>query len=149
MNNEKEVCVADIMHKGLITIPEHATVKEAAARMSENRVSALVAVRDKMAKGIVTDRDIVVRVVASGKDQSLVLVKDIMSSPIVAIAPDVSINDAALMMVKHRIKKLPVVDKSGKLMGMLTYSDLINTYPGYVDMLKGLLKVHMGEEATL
>ena len=143
----EEVSVKDIMHRDVITIPDYATVRDAACRMCNENVGALVVIDEKKqeALGLITDRDIVVRVIAAGKDADMVLVREVMSSPVEVIPPETSINDAAQKMVERRIKKLPVVDKNNNLVGIVTYSDFLRAYPGYVDVLKELLKLHSVE----
>ncbi len=136
----KELFVKDIMNSYVITAPEGITVREAAYKMSKDNVGALVVINEERreALGIITDRDIVLRVVASGKDPDKVLINEVMSSPIEAITPNSSINDAAEKMIKCRVKKLPVVDSNGNLVGIITYSNFLKAYPGYVDVLKEL-----------
>lgn len=136
----KELFVKDIMNSYVITAPHDITVREAAYKMSKDNVGALVVINEEKreAIGIITDRDIVVRVVASGSNPDKALVSEVMSSPIEATTPDSSINDAAQKMIKCKIKKLPVVDSSGNLVGIITYSNFLKAYPGYVDVLKEL-----------
>lgn len=138
----KDVLVSDVMHKQVISIPDYATVKDAAVKMLKEDVSSLVVVRDNMAIGLITDRDIVLRIVANGKDPEMVLVREVMSTPMNAVLYNSKIEDAVTLMLKHKIKKLPVIDEKNNLVGILTYSDLVTAYPGYVDVLKELLTVH-------
>ncbi|MGB9635231.1 MAG: CBS domain-containing protein [Candidatus Micrarchaeia archaeon] len=138
----RDVLVSDVMHKGVVTVPDYATVKDAAIKMLSNNISSLVVTRKNSAIGIITDRDIVLRIIAQGKDPGMVLVREVMSSPIITVSHNSKIDEVAMLMLNKKIKKLPVIDDKNNLIGMLTYTDLVTAYPGYVDVLKELLKVH-------
>jgi len=146
---EEELTVGMVMQKHVVTIPHYATVKDAAFKAKEKNVSYLVVIKEDEAVGIMTDRDIVLRVVAEGKDPEMVLVREIMSSPTIVAIPEMPINEASMSMVKNGIKKLPVVDKKGHLIGILTHTDLLTTYPGRIDFLRELIRVRTGEEIIL
>ncbi len=146
---QKDVRVSDLMQKEVVTISDYATVRDAATKMRDKDVGSVVIVKENQGIGIITDRDIVVRVVSSMKDPEMVLVKEIMSHDIISISPDATINDAANLMVKHSIKKLPVRDKKGNLAGILTYTDLLRAYPGYVEVLKEIVLAGTGGETHL
>lgn len=74
--------------------------------------------------GTVTDRDIAVRIVAAGKDASKATAKDAMTSPCKHVAIDTSLYDATCLMEAEKIRRLPVVDTSGKLAGVVAIADL-------------------------
>lgn len=132
----KEVMVEDVK-----TIRPNCTVKEAAAMMNENRFGSLIVVSGTgKIVGIVTERDILVGVVAEGKDSSKVEVKDIMSKDIVIISPDKTLEDAADLMTEKKIKKLPVVE-GGKLIGIVTATDLIAYEKNLIEKIATLLTV--------
>ncbi|MCX8199923.1 MAG: CBS domain-containing protein [Candidatus Micrarchaeota archaeon] len=141
MNTLKnDVRVSELMQKEVVTIPDYATVRDAAIKMRDKGIGSVVIVKDNQGIGILTDRDIVVRVVSSMKDPEMVLVREIMSTNIIFVHTDTPINDAASLMVRHSIKKLPVTDKKGNLVGILTYTDLLRAYPGYVEVLKEIVR---------
>jgi len=114
--------VKEIM-KPAITIKPDTTIKEAAGLMSEEDIGCLV-VLDKKIAGIVTERDILSKVEAKGKSGKSVLVKDIMTKKVVVTNPDVNIDDAALLMSKNNIKKLPVIENN-ELVGIITSTDIV------------------------
>lgn len=117
--------VQDAMNKNVKTIRPDSTVKEAAEIMSKNRIGSLVVLSPSgQVKGIVTERDIIDDVVIEGKDSNNVKVDEIMTRDIVTVDPHASLEDAADIMTKNRIKKLPVVEK-GSLVGIITASDLV------------------------
>lgn len=74
--------------------------------------------------GVVTDRDITIRVVASGRNANEVTASDAMSSPVHTITTDSSVEDAVSLMETDQIRRVPVVDKSGKLAGIVALADL-------------------------
>lgn len=115
--------VADIMVKNVVTIDAEKNVMEAALLMSEAGVGCLLVEERGRVKGIVTERDIVRRVVTLAVDPRKVKVKDIMSSPLIVVNPEASIEEAAKVMVLYGIRRLPVVEE-GKLVGLITATDL-------------------------
>ncbi|MEM3364465.1 MAG: CBS domain-containing protein [Candidatus Micrarchaeia archaeon] len=146
---QKDMRVSDLMRKEVVVIPDYATVRDAAIKMRDKDIGSVVIVKDNHGIGILTDRDIVVRVVSSMKDPEMILVREIMSKNIISIDMDASINDAAALMVKHSIKKLPVTDKSGNLVGILTYTDLLRAYPSYVEVLREIVLANTGGDVHI
>jgi len=117
--------VEETMNKDVKTIRPDSTVKEAVRIMNDSRIGSLVVVGGGgEVLGIVTERDILADVVAEGKDSGSVRVDAIMSKKIVTVDPHQSLEEAADLMVKHNVKKLPVVE-AGHLVGIITASDLI------------------------
>jgi CBS domain-containing protein len=113
--------VEDIMAKEVGTVDLDKTVFDAATLMSERELSYLIVVDDKTPVGIVTPDDFVRRVV-SKKAPPDTKISDIMSKPLITVEPDDTMQDAAKIMVDHKIGKLPVV-KENKLVGLLTVAD--------------------------
>ncbi|MHA1860588.1 MAG: CBS domain-containing protein [Candidatus Asgardarchaeia archaeon] len=142
----KELKVVDVMRKGIVTVPHTLSVKQAAEYMTAKLVSGVIVTRKDYAIGIVTEQDIVRRVVAQGRDPMKTTVEEIMTTPLKTIYPEISLNDAAQLMVMSGIKKMPVIDREGNLVGMLSHTDLLAAYPGYVDLLREYHKVSTGEE---
>lgn len=113
--------VKDLMTKGIITIDTHKTVLDAAMLMSEKMIGCLVVTDGEVPVGIVTERDFVRRVVA--KNLSLdIKISEIMSKPLITIDPDSSLREAARLMLKNKIRRLPVA-KENKLIGIIVASD--------------------------
>ena len=129
----------DIMNTDVITVSEDASVREAARLMSEKNVGCLVVVRrGGEPVGIITERDILVRVVAEGKDPDAVKVGWVMSSPIVRGRPDMGLEEAARLMTSKGIKKLPIFE-GGRLVGIITLTDLVRSQPYVVELLEDIL----------
>lgn len=114
--------VKDLMTTGISGIRQDAAIREAAVQMQRADVGSIPVCSDSgEVLGMITDRDIVIRAVASPFDQHCA--RDIMSTNIVTVSPDTNIHDAALLLAKHKIRRLPVVS-GGKLVGVLSLGDI-------------------------
>lgn len=134
------IYVKDVMVKPVIKIDENKTVKQAGELMKKTRRGCLIVMRKGKPIGIVSDSDIIKRVVAENLLPSKVKVKDIMSSPLVTISPDDEILSAVRKMKKNNIHRLPVVS-NGKLVGIISLSDIAKTSPEMLDLLEYRLKM--------
>jgi CBS domain-containing protein len=113
--------VKDFMTTNVITIDVKRTVLEAAKLMHQQDVGDLVVMDGVEAKGIVTERDLVRRVMAQKKTLET-KISDVMSNPLITIEEDSSLRDAARIMVKNKIRRLPVTKKN-VLVGIIATSD--------------------------
>jgi CBS domain-containing protein len=113
--------VKTFMTTNVITIDVQRTVLEAAKLMHQQDVGDLVVLEGKVPKGIVTERDLVRRVMAQKKPLET-KVSEVMSSPLITIEEESSLRDAARKMVKYRIRRLPVIKKD-VLVGIIAASD--------------------------
>jgi len=113
--------VKDLMTKSVITIDIHKTVLDAAKLMSEKTIGSLVVTDSEVPIGIVTERDFVRKAVAEKLPLDTEISK-IMSKPLMTIDPDSSLREAARLMLKNKIRRLPVV-KENKLIGIIAASD--------------------------
>lgn len=114
--------VRDFMTTNVITIDTQGTVLEAAKLMHQQDVGDLVVMEGIVAKGIVTERDLVRRVMAQKKPFET-KVSEVMSDPLITIEEEASIRDAARKMVKYKIRRLPVTSKKNVLVGIIAASD--------------------------
>lgn len=129
----------DVMVKEVITIDEKTTVKEAADVMNKFEIGCLIAVRERKAVGIVTERDLLKRVVAEAKNASKTKVRDIMSSPLVVVEPNTDLEETIRLMFQMKIKKLPVVDGK-RLVGLISLTDVARFQPQMMKILKQLAR---------
>lgn len=129
--------VEDVMVKEVITIDENSTAKEAAEVMNKFEIGCLIAVTKKKAVGIVTERDMLKRVVAESKDASKTKVKDVMTSPLVVVEPSMDLEEAVKLMFQMKIKKLPVVEEK-RLIGLVSLTDIARFQPQMITILKKL-----------
>ncbi len=127
--------VEDVMIKEVITIDENDTVKEAAEVMNKFEIGCLIAVRKGKAMGIITERDLLKRVVAENRDATKTKVKDVMSSPLVVVEPEMDLEEAVKLMFQMKIKKLPVV-KGKRLVGLVSLTDIARFQPQMIKILK-------------
>lgn len=113
--------VKDLMTKTVITIEGNKTVIETAALMLQNDVGNLIIMDDNTPIGIVTERDLVRRVLAKGKSPNT-KISEVMTAPLRVIDPDAPLKEAARRMVGKGIRRLPVI-KDNKLVGIITAVD--------------------------
>jgi len=127
--------VEDAMVDEVISIDADATVKQAVDLMNKHEIGCLIVVRDGKAVGIVTERDMLNRVLARSRDPEKTKVSEIMTSPLIVTEPDTDLEEAARLMFKMKVKKLPVVSK-GDLVGLITLTDIARFQPQIIKILK-------------
>lgn len=115
--------VSEVMNTRVVSISSHEQITKAAQLMSQHNIGSIPVVDNGQIKGMLTDRDIVLRCVAQGKDPSHVKAGDIMTTGTVYITPHQSVDDAVRMMSYEQIRRLPVVE-DGKLAGIISLADL-------------------------
>jgi CBS domain-containing protein len=122
--------VRDAMHQGCECIGEQQTVLEAAKRMEQLDVGAMpICGDDDRLKGMITDRDIVVKVLAHDRDPATTRAGEFAQEKLVWITADAPMKDALGMMREHAIKRLPVVDEDKRLCGIVTEGDIATHMP--------------------
>jgi CBS domain-containing protein len=112
--------------KAVITaiIGDNPSAQDVAKLMAKNRVGSVVIVDGSKPVGIITERDILKKVSIENKSAQQVLAIDIMSSPLVTVKAIDSIDTASQAMVKHKVKRLVVLEEDGSMAGMLSVSDI-------------------------
>ena len=116
--------VKDVMTGNVIKIDPKETVEVAARALTHYNIGALpVCGEDGRLCGMVTDRDLVIRCMAAGKDPGKTTVREVMTGKVACAAPDMEIGVAAHLMGSQQVRRLPVVE-GGKLCGMITLGDL-------------------------
>jgi len=139
---ETEIPVRDIMTRPVITADVDLDILSAAKRMGSANVGCLIVVSGNKPTGILTERDLVKKIVAQAVDPRNVKVGEIMSSPVVAIEPEANLRDAAALMLQSGVKRLPVIS-NGKLVGIITDTDLVSgSSLGMSEILSDLLEMH-------
>jgi len=129
--------VEDIMIETVITIDVDATVMKTVKVMNDHEIGCVVVTRNKRAVGIITERDLLKRVIGKAKNPSKTKAREIMTKPLIAGYPEMELEEATKMMFEKKIKKLPVVDH-GKLMGLITLTDVARFQPQMIKILKKL-----------
>ncbi len=108
---------------GVITVSPDATVKDAARLMYDHGIGSLVVAEGETLKGIFTERDVLWRVVAQGKDAATTAVRDVMTVDVIVVRPDREIDEIETILKEHRIRHVPVAGDHG-LLGVLSIGDL-------------------------
>lgn len=134
--------IEDLMVKDVITVKPEETVWEAVELMNRQEIGCLVILENEKAVGIVTERDILARVVLGSKHPMKTKISEIMTRSLVVGKPDMEIMDAARLMFKRGIKKLPVVE-GGRLVGLVTLTDLVYSQEILVEMVRTLEKMSL------
>jgi len=124
--------VNEIMAKHVITIESDKTILEACNRYNDYKIGCLLAMKNEKIVGIVTERDIISRVIVNQKNPATTKIEEVMSKNIKSIHPQAPIMEAANVMGDYKIKKLPVIDENGTLHGIITISDIIDIIPNYL-----------------
>lgn len=115
---------SDIMTTDVTVIREEETLRDAAERLAQDNIGALPICDDqKQIKGMLTDRDIVVHVVARGKDPAQTRARELEMGEVISVRPDDSLDHAGDLMAQHQIRRLPVVE-DGKVVGMISQADI-------------------------
>lgn len=115
--------VRDLMTRDVATVPSSAKCGEAATLMRQEDCGSIPVVEDGRLVGIVTDRDIVVRGLAAGKDPIGLSVSEVMSADPVTITPDADVEEAARLMAERQIRRLPVIE-NGRLVGIVVIGQI-------------------------
>ncbi|TAK19730.1 MAG: CBS domain-containing protein [Nitrosarchaeum sp.] len=124
MTDASKITSRDIMTKSVIAVDSSITANEAAKMMEDVKVGAIIVMENNIPMGIITDRDFAVKIVAHAY-QITTPVKQIMSTPLIAIGPDESVWMVADLMHTRGIRKLPVIEDD-KVIGIITSTDLVN-----------------------
>jgi CBS domain-containing protein len=135
---ETDLSVSDVMSRRLITADVSETADRLGARMANGRVGCIIITSDTRPVGIVTERDLVVKVVSRNVAPSSVRAEELMSRPLITIGPEKSVELASREMVRNRIRRLPVV-QGKKLIGLVTDSDLLVISSELSEILRDLI----------
>ena len=141
------ISVQEVMETNVLKTDIDTTAAKAAKSMAMRDVGSIIIVQGGKPYGILTERDLLIKVVAEDLRPSAVRVGKIMSKPLITVPPEMDLVDAARLMAKNKIRRLPVL-KKGKLVGVLSASDITATLPELsemVDVPNEPLKENIGE----
>ncbi len=130
--------VSNLMSKPVKTVGELSLLLNAIRTISKYKIGCLVVTKNREPVGIITAGDILRRGIASGLDPSLTKVGELMSKPIITIGSDAMIESAAKLMTMNSKKRLPVL-RGGKLVGIITATDIVRQEPLLVRLLDELV----------
>jgi CBS domain-containing protein len=133
----------------VVTIEPTQNVKNAARRMTMFGISSLLVLSKEGLKGILTEKDIISRVVCMGLEPAKVKVKEVMSEPVIVVGPDEPLERAVELMLTQRIKKLPVLEQEEgnyRLVGILSLIDVAEIQPDLLNSLKEMIQQDLPED---
>lgn len=133
------------MVRDVITLDAKQNAKNAARIMTKFGISGVIVQTEKDIVGILTERDILTRVVASGQNPEDIVVKDIMTEPVIVVSPSMPLDKAVCIMFQEKIKKLPVVEKDeGRvhLVGILSLTDIARLHPQLLEGIRALSQMN-------
>jgi CBS domain-containing protein len=133
------VLVRDIMSKKVKVVRPDSSVKEVVATMNKFDIGSILVVQGNRPVGIITERDILRRIVQPCLAPETLAARQVMTSPLLTINKTASINEAAKLMAKEKVKKLPVMDKK-KLVGIVTLTDIVTKVPTMLSILEELVR---------
>lgn len=141
--------VKDVMSSPVITVNEGEKVDKVAQFMEMQRLGSII-VTDKKGRpvGIITERDLVTRVLAKNKLPSVILAKEIMTSPLITTSPDESLSNTARQMSRLNIRRLGVVYK-GSLVGLISAKDVLAITPELIETLQERVRLEEGNVEEL
>jgi CBS domain-containing protein len=131
--------VRDVMSKEVKVVRPDTSVKEVVATMNKFNISSIIVVQSERPVGIITERDILRRLVEPSLAPETLTARHIMTSPITTTNEAASIEEAAKLMAKKRIKTLPVMSNE-KLVGIITFTDIVFKVPTLLSMLEDIVR---------
>ena len=132
--------IEKIMNKRVITVKPDTSFLEAMQVMADNHIGCVVVAKNGKPVGMLTERDVLVAIASEEiKDLKKTKVRAVMTHYVINIGPKRTVIKAAMLMSENKIKKLPVVDGKGRLVGIITASDIISAQPKAVKHVKHLI----------
>jgi CBS domain-containing protein len=139
---ETQVPLHEVMKNNPTMVGIEATVAHAAKVMCRDEVGSVIIIEHNKPIGIVTEEDITCKVVAKDLKPSTVHVNKIMSTPLITVSADKTVGDAAHMMVKHKVRRLPVIDSKNKVIGIVTVRDLLTVSNELNELLADIIEIN-------
>lgn len=136
------VLVRDVMTKNVKVVRPDSSVKEVVAAMNKFDIGSVIVVQSQRPVGVITEKDILKRVVEPGLTPETLTAKQVMSSPVITIDENASINEAAKLMAKKGVKRLLVMRNNDELAGIITFSDIVAKVPDMLSLLEELVRPH-------
>ena len=116
--------IREIMTSNPSTVEPDKTVVDAARIMKQEDAGVVPVTENGRLTGMVTDRDIAIRVVAEGRDPQSTPVREVASKDLVTVDPEQDLDEALRLMAKHQVRRLPVVEEDGRLVGVVAQADV-------------------------
>ena len=136
------VLVRDVMSKNVRVVRPDSSAREVVATMNKFDIGSVVVVQGERPVGIITERDILKRIVEPCLAPETLTARQIMTSPVITIDENASINEAAKLMAKKSVKRLLVTRNNDKLVGIITFTDIVTKVPDMLSILEELVRPH-------
>jgi len=143
---ETRLAVRDVMTRTVVTATPEMTAAQAGKKMVEKRVGSIIIVKDDKPVGIITESDMVAKVIFKNVKPSSIKLEQLMSKPLITTKSSDDVHDAVLMMVQKKIRRLPVLD-GDELVGIITDADVIQVSSEVNQILDNLIE--MNRESVL
>jgi CBS domain-containing protein len=151
-NGEHIVAIGEVCSREVVFVRADETVAAAAKLMRESHVGCLVVANEENGKrvpvGMLTDRDITVAVVAPGLDAEAILVGDVMSAELLSVQEDAGIAETVELMRVRGIRRLPVTDANGALIGLIAADDILSLLAEEIAGIAGMISREEKRERT-
>jgi CBS domain-containing protein len=134
------IIVRDVMTKNIKTVKTDDTVHNAVKKMNKFDIGSVIVISSGRPVGIITETTIMRRILEPRLDPATIWCKDIMSSPLTTIEPNFALEEAAKIMARKKVKRLPVMDGE-KLVGVISSTDIMKASPTQLGILEELLRV--------
>jgi CBS domain-containing protein len=141
MEVETRVPLREVMRSRPTTIDHQSSVAKAAATMCHDEVGSCIVLQNNLPMGIITEQDINCKVVAKDIKPSSILVNAVMSTPLITISVDKTVGEAGQMMVKHHVRRLPVVEGK-KVVGIVTVRDILSIASEINEIMQELMSIN-------
>ena len=133
------VLVRDVMSRDVKVVRLDTSVKEIVATMNKFDVGSMLVVQSERPVGIITERDVLRRLVEPSLAPETLTARQVMTGPLVSINENASIEEAAKLMAKKKIKRLPVMNNE-KLVGIVTFTDIVFKVPTMLSLLEEIVR---------
>lgn len=146
---ETQVPLREVMQSNPTTINFDATVARAAMAMCRDEVGSCIVLHDNLPIGIITEEDINCKVVAKDRKPGSVHVNEVMSTPLITIGADKMVRDAAHMMIRNHVRRLPIVNDAKEVIGIVTVRDILTVSTELNDLMDDLIEINRTDEVEV
>jgi len=133
------VLVREVMTRDVKVVRADTTIKEVVATINKFNIGSIIVVQADRPVGIITERDILRKIMEPSLAPETLIARHVMTSPVITINENASIEEAAKLMAKKKVKRLPVMN-NGKLVGILTYTDIVFKVPTMLSILEEIVR---------
>jgi CBS domain-containing protein len=130
--------VRDVMTKDVKVIGPDSSVHQVVAAMNKYNIGSIIVVKDDKPDGVISERDILRRVVEPCLSPETITAKQVMTSPVITVSESASIGEVVKLMAEKRVRKIPVMKKD-KLVGIITYTDILSKVLSMISILGELI----------